>query len=191
MSGHWDRMVLKVQMISATGNRSAPVNNRAGFTLIEIVLVLGLIAVATTILITNFASIADRDNALTTEEILSAAVRKARFIAASKRTTTYLGFDKESNSLQINIEGDEGTETFTLQESFKEIRSAEIRFYLISSSRGLAPAIKAARARMEVKTIRFAADRSSSPFVVEIDLGSGAPDRLQFDPFSSLIVTEK
>lgn len=191
MSGHWDRMVLKVQMISATGNRSAPANDRAGFTLIEIILVLGLIAVATTILITNFAALANRDNTLTTEETLSAAVRKARFIAASKRTTTYLGFDKESNNLQVHIEGDEEMEAFPLQESFKETRSAEIRFYLISSSIGLAPAIEAARARMEVKTIRFAADRSSSPFVVEIDFDSGTPTRLQFDPFSSLIITEK
>lgn len=190
MSGHWDRTVLKVGMILATGNRSAWTNIRAGFTLIEIVLAIGLIAVATAVLIANFASIADRGDTLTTEETLSAAVRRARFIAASERATTRLRFDKESNSLQIKIDSDE-VETFPLDKSFKETRSAEIRFYLVPSSRGLAPAMELVNTRMETKEVKFAADRSSSPFVAEIDLGSGSPQRLQYDPFSSLIVTSK
>jgi prepilin-type N-terminal cleavage/methylation domain-containing protein len=177
-------------MISATGNRSVRKSGRAGFTLIEIVLVLGLIAVATTILITNFAAIIDRGDSLTAEETLTAAVRRARFIAASERTSTQLHFDKESNSLIISIDGNE-VETFTLDDSFKVDNSAEIRFYLIASSEGMGPIMYAADARWETKVVRFAADRSSSPFVAEIDLGSGTPERLQFDPFSSLVITSK
>ena len=77
---------------------------RTGFTLIEIVLVLGLITFATAILITNFASIANRGNSLTTEETLLAAIRKARFIAAKERRVTELRFDKENYCLRVSID---------------------------------------------------------------------------------------
>ena len=189
-SGHWARMVSKVQMILATGNRAENASDRAGFTLIEIVLVLGLMALAGAIMITNFVAMAAREDTRTTEEILLAAVRKARFIAASERTTTQLRFDKESNSLQISSSNSE-VESLPMDEAFKKDRTAEIRFYLIPSSRGLAPAADAARTSLETNAVKFAANRSSSPFVAEIDFGSGAPERLQLDPFSSLVITSK
>lgn len=189
-SGRLARMALKVQMILATGSRSGNATSRTGFTLIEIVLVLGLIAFASTVMITNLASMADRGDTLTNEETLLAAVRRARFIAASQRTIAQLRFDKESSSLQISSKQSE-MESFPLDESFKENRSAEIRFYLIPASRGLAPFQDAARASLETKTVNFSADRSSSPFVAEVDPGSGTPNRLQFDPFSSLVITSK
>ena len=186
-SGHWALMVSRVQMILATGNHKANATDRTGFSLIEIVLVLGLIAFVATVMITNLASMANRGNTQTTEEILLAAVRKARFIAASERKTTQLQFNKESNSLQISF-GDSEVESLPLDESFKENSFAEIRFYLIPASTGLAPVRDA---DLETKVVKFAADRSSSPFVAEIDHGSGTPDRLQFDPFSSLTITSK
>ncbi len=188
--GHWARMASKVQMISATGNPAGKISQRTGFSLIEIILVLGLTALAATAMIVNLASLVDREDTLTTEETLFAAVRKARFIAASERTTTQLRFDKESNRLQISSNKNE-VESFELDDSFKEDRSAEIRFYLIPASRGLAPARDPDRTNLETKTVEFAPDRSSSPFVVEIDLGSGTPERLQIDPFSSLQITSK
>ena len=188
MSGHWARMVSKVQMILATGNSAERVSHRTGFTLIEIILVLGLVALAATAMIVNLASLVGREDSLTIEETLFAAVRKARFIAASERTITQLRFDKEGHRLQISSNNSE-VEFFELDESFKENRSAEIRFYLIPASRGLSPARDSARTKLKTKTVKFAPDRSSSPFVVEIDLGSGAPERLQIDPFSSLQIT--
>jgi len=199
MSGHWVRMVSKAQMILATGSRTqirASIPSRtvecghAGFTLIEILLVIGLIAFVAAVLISNFASIADRGDALTTEETLLAAVRRARFIAASERKVSELSFDKENHRLQISIDN-EAVETLPLDSSFKETHSAEIRFYLIASSRGLAPPNDARRTSLETKSVKFAADRSSNPFVAEIDLGSGTPERLQFDPFSSLVITRE
>ena len=183
-------MVSKAQMISATGN---PVKNKPhslGFTLIEILLVIGLMAIALSVMITGFASAIDRGDALTIEETLFAAVRKARFIAASERTITQLRFNKEDNRLEISSKNSE-IESFQLDDSFREDRSAEIRFYLIAASRGLAPAEDPARANLETKAVEFAPDRSASPFVVEIDLGSGTPERLQFDSFSSLQVTSQ
>lgn len=161
-----------------------------GFSLIEIVLVMGLVVFVVAVMIVNLASLTDRSDTLTTEETLFAAIRKARFIAASERIITQLRFDKESNHLQISSNNRE-VESFELDESFKEDRSAEIRFYLISASRGLAPAQDPVRTNLETTMVEFAPDRSSSPFVVEIDRGSGTPERLQIDPFSSLRITSR
>lgn len=177
-------------MTSATGSPAQRAFKSTGFTLIEIVLVLGLIVFVLAIMITNFASTADRGDTQTTEEILFAAIRKARFIAASERIATQLSFDKESGSLQISKNGSE-VETLPLDESFKDTASAEIRFFLVPPSKGLASAPDAIRSNLKTTAVRFAADRSSSPFVVEIDLGSGTPERLVFDPFSSLTITQK
>jgi type II secretory pathway pseudopilin PulG len=184
MSGLGEPTVPKAPMTSVTGNsRSARVS--AGFTLIEIVLVLGLIAFAGSIVIANFATMAERGDVQTSEEIVHAAIRKARFLAASERVLTSLHFDKESGSLQIS--GDlSAPESLPLDASFGQDGRAEIRFYLVPPATGLAPHADAVRTRLETQTVQFAADRSSNPFVVEIDPGSGTPQRLVFDPFSSL-----
>lgn len=176
-------------MILAIGNARANASRQTGFTLIEIVLVLGLVAVAAAVLITNFVSIASRDGTLTTEETLTAAIRRARFIAASKRISTELRFNEESKDLQISSGGE--IESFQPDESFTNTRSAEIRFYRIPASRGLAPLADADRTNLQTEAVQFASDRSSTPFIAEIDKGSGTPERLQFDPFSSLVIQQK
>lgn len=168
-------------MTSATGNSKQRAG--AGFSLIEIVLVLGLIAVAGSIVIANFASMADRGDTQTTQELLHAAVRKARFVAANNRMVTTLRFDKESGSLQIS-----DTDEITLNADFGKDGPAEIRFYLVPPAEGLASFPSAERTRLETAAVRFAPDRSSSPFAVEIDSGSGTAERLVFDPFSSLLI---
>jgi len=184
-------MALKVQMISVTGNWTEDSPPSAGFTLIEVILVVGLAAIALSAMIVGFASVTDRGDALTAEETLFAAVRKARFIAASERTITQLRFDKESHCLQISLKNSEVVKSFELDDSFKEDRSAEIRFYLIPAAPGLTPEKDPVRTNLKTETVEFAPDRSSSPFVAEIDLGSDTPERLQFDPFSSLQVTSR
>ncbi|CAA6678315.1 Unannotated [Lentimonas sp. CC19] len=153
-------------------------------------MVLGLMAFAAAVTITNFASMADRGNSYTSEEILQAAVREARFIAASERTVTELRFDKESGSLLISGETASG-EPFKLDDSFNQDGPAKIQFYLVPPSEGLAPPTDARRTRLETTVVKFAPDRSASPFVADIDTGSGTPLRMIFDPFSSLLITPK
>jgi type II secretory pathway pseudopilin PulG len=114
MHGRSARMAPKAAMILATGKQTGkPSASIAGFTLIEIVLVLGLMAFAAAVVITNFASLADRGDSRTSEEILQTAVRHARFVAASERSIAELRFDKESGSLSVSIEGSAG-EAFPL-----------------------------------------------------------------------------
>jgi prepilin-type N-terminal cleavage/methylation domain-containing protein len=61
-------------MISAIGNKRE--HPSSGFSLIEILLVLALVAVAGSIVIYNFAAFADRDGSLDTKETVHAAIRK-------------------------------------------------------------------------------------------------------------------
>lgn len=190
MHGRLARMALKVRMILVTGKSSGRPSASIAFTLIEIVLVLGLMAFAAVIVMTNFASMADRGDAQTSKERLLAAVRDARFLAASERATTELRFDKVSGSLQI-IYANQVNETFPLDERFHESGPAEVRFYLVPPAEGLGPLPNATHTRLASETIKFAADRSSNPFVVEIDIGSGTPERLIFDPFSSLLISQQ
>jgi Tfp pilus assembly protein FimT len=177
-------MAAKAPMTSATGNKRPRL--AAGFSLIEIVMVLGLIAVAGSIVIANFASMVDRGDTQTTQELIHASVRKARFIAASSRNITTLRFDKDTGSLQVSE-----VDSIALNADFGKGGPAEIRFYLVPPAQGLEQFPDAERTRLETSEVRFAPDRSSSPFVVEIDSGSGNPERLVFDPFSSLLRSTK
>lgn len=156
--------------------------HRAAFTIIEIVLVLALIALAAGVVIANFVSFADRSGQLSAEETLATAIRAARFQAASTRRPTELRFDKESGSLTV------GADTrFPLSDDFGENESGEIRFYLVQPTTGLSRFPDPADSRLETKVLCFDPDRSSSPFIAEIDSGRGAALRLVYDPFSSLV----
>lgn len=190
MRGRGDRMAPKALMILATGKQADQASGTKGFTLIEIVLVLGLMAFAAAAVITNFASLADRGDSQSSEEILQAAVREARYVAASERIVSELRFDKKSGRLLISSEASSGKD-FPLSERFNSDGPASMQFYLVPPSEGLSPPIDASRTRLETDVIKFAPDRSSSPFVVDIDTGSGTPIRLIFDPFSSLLITQK
>ncbi|MEM1221202.1 MAG: hypothetical protein AAGH40_00445 [Verrucomicrobiota bacterium] len=170
-------------MTSATGSKSF--RNVAGFTLIEIVFALGLIAVATTVVVVNAISMINRSNQETVEEVLLAAIKEARFTAAADRKVTELRFNKEKGSLQIS--NTQGTEvSFALDEDFARRGDSEIKFYLVPAAEGLGRQEDPIRTDLETEVVRFAPDRSSSPFVVEIDTGSGIPERVAIDPFSSL-----
>ncbi|WPJ94669.1 type II secretion system protein [Coraliomargarita algicola] len=159
--------------------------SRAGFSLLEIILVFALIALASSVIIANFTTFLSFDDQNNPEDTLRAAIRSARFQAASERTVASLSFDKETGALIVS----QG-ESFPLAAPFKD-GSAEIRFYLVPPARGMADFPAAERSQLETKEVRFAPDRSSSPFVAEIDSGFGSPKRIIFDPFSSLVRSPK
>ncbi|MGZ0707478.1 pilus assembly FimT family protein [Coraliomargarita sp. W4R53] len=160
-------------------------SSQAGFTLLEIILVFALIALASSVIIANFTTFLSFDDQVDPESSLRSAIRSARFQAASERKLTTLSFDKDTGSLVIS-----GGESFPLNANFKD-GSGEIRFYLVPPAEGMAAFPDAERSKLETKEVSFAPDRSSSPFVAEIDTGSGPSQRLIFDPFSSLVRSPK
>ncbi|HAV11955.1 MAG TPA: hypothetical protein DCX06_00455 [Opitutae bacterium] len=165
-------------MISATGK---PRRRNRGFTILEIVLVLGLVALAGSLMIANFTSMADRGGELNTEETLQAAIRKARFDAARDRTNVTLNFDPESGSLMLS-----SGESFPLGEAFTQAGRGKVVFYMVPPAAGLSPFNDPEKTRLQTPEIIFAPDRSSTPFVVDIERPNTVTERFTFDSFSSL-----
>lgn len=173
-------------MTSATGNRRTQ-NQASGFSLIEILLVIGLIALASGIIVSNAIGIAERGNEVPADQILKAAVRSARFEAAQKGRITELGFNRETG--QLIVQSDSGqTIYFELGENFANNGRGEILFRLIPSARGMDEYPDPYEDGIETDWVRFAPDCSSQPFSAEIDYGTGSPEKLAFDPFSSLVL---
>ncbi|MBT65126.1 MAG: hypothetical protein CML13_18165 [Puniceicoccaceae bacterium] len=160
-------------------------HSQAGFSLLEIILVFALIALASSVIIANFTTFLSFDDQIDPKETLRTAIRSARFQAASERIPASLSFDKESGSLIVS-----NGEQFPLSPEFKN-GDGEIRFYLVPPAKGMGPFPEASRSQLETKEVSFAPDRSSSPFAAEIDSGSGSPERIIFDPFSSLVRSPK
>jgi len=160
-------------------------SSQAGFTLLEIILVFALIALSASVIIANFTTFLNFDDQVAPEDTLRAAIRSARFQAASERIPATLSFDKETGALVVS-----GGESFPLQANFKD-GTDEIRFYLVPPAEGMGRFPDAESSQLEAKEVSFAPDRSSTPFVVEIDTGEGTPQRLVFDPFSSLVRSPK
>lgn len=143
-------------------------------------------ALAGGVMIANFVAFADQTGNDPPQEILRTAIRDARFQAASLRQIATLRYDDETGSLVV----DPG-ERFPLGPDFGKDGSGEIRFYVVPPAEGLGSFPEPERTQLQTKAIRFAPDRSSSPFVAEIDMGRGTPERLVFDPFSSIVRTPK
>lgn len=172
-------------MISATGNRRTVPVSRA-FSLIEIVLVLGLLALVASVVLVNFTAMIDRGKSRSAEDVLRHAIREARFKAAASRQITSLTFDAESGALALSGPDGDELDRFPLGPDFRDRATPPVRFFVVPPEVGLRSFDRAFDTRLEADRIHFAPDRSSTPFVVELDTGSGSPSRLPFDPFSSL-----
>ena len=168
-------------MILGTGSASRP-RSQAGFTLFEIIIVFALITLASSVVITNFTAFLDFNETTTAEDSLRSAIRSARFQAASTRSIVTLSYDEKDGVIVVD-----GGESFQLNSNFGRESRGEIRFYLVPPTEGMGRFPDAKSKLIETKKLSFSADRSSSPFVVEIDTGEGTPKRLTFDPFSSLV----
>ena len=172
-------------MTLVTG-KSKPRSSSAAFSLIEIVLVIALMSVAAGVVIANFVAFSDRGSETSPKDTLQAAIRAARFQAASQRQIISLYFDQEEAAL-VTSSGD----SFSLSDDFGKEGRAEIRFYLVPPAEGLDPFPDPERSELETPVVNFAPDRSANPFVAEIDLGSGNNERIVYDPFSSLVRSQK
>lgn len=183
MSGPMVLMEWKAPMTSATGNFRRP---SSGFSLIEIVMVLGLIAVASSVVIINFTAMADRGDAQSNQDILVEAIREARFLAASERIPVQMRFDAESAAILL-IPQDAEVIPFPLSAPFEPRGRAEVRFYTDAPTRGLAPLPEQSRQNNELQQVRFSPDRSATAFTIEFDGPNASPTRLLIDPFTGLI----
>lgn len=154
------------------------------FSLIEIVLVLALIALATSAVILNFDSFIGKNSTPSTRESLSDAIRYARIEAAKKQTLTELHFNQEEGALIVTSLSST-LKTFPLADpNFQADGSGAITFALIPTAKGLEPFPRNTNSDITLKKIQFNYDRSSTPFIVSIDDGINPEEIIAYDPFS-------
>ena len=179
-------------MILAIGNSRGLSLKRTGFSLIELLLVLGLIGLASTLFMVNFGALIDRSGELAPEEVFREAVRQARFEAAAGRRQVHLRLALDGSALVLSEAHSEGElARFPLGEDFGTGGNRALR--LIVESPVLATGFRSAvqMERREAPFVVFASDRSATPFAVVWE-ERGRPDiRWRIDPFSGYSLLEE
>ena len=153
------------------------------FSLIEIVLVLALISVASTLFVLNLDSFVNRTGSLTANEVLAEGIRYARMEASKRQTITELMYDENSNSIIIFAHS-LPIHKLKLGLAYSSSGSGTIEFNLVSPAEGFESFEFSRNDGPKLERVQFSPDRSSIPFIATIDDGINAPEKILFDPFS-------
>lgn len=181
--------------ISATGiNRCCAVHGTgrwSGFTLIELLLVVALIGLAGSVFVLNFNRLLSDNERESAEDTLRRAVSSARFEAAARRTKTALFWDVENGQLVI-IDALNGTplQQLQLDSDFSTGGSGRIQFYQSNTQAGIAAPF-GSQQEQALNQVRFAPDRSATPFRAVISRSGSASVEKVFEPFSGMVVSEE
>jgi prepilin-type N-terminal cleavage/methylation domain-containing protein len=171
-------------MTLVIGTRKNDYYAQKAFSLIEIVLVLALIAIATSAVIFNVDSFIGKDTNPSTRESLSEAIRFARIQAAKQQTLTELTFDQEQGALIVSSKSNT-LKTFPLTDpNFQTTGTGAITFALIPPAEGLSPFPRNSDTSITLEKVQFNSDRTSTPFIVSIDDGINSEEVIVYDPFS-------
>ncbi len=145
-----------------SGRRFSAARARNGFTLIEILLVIAVIALLSSLFVTGVAVLAARDEG-TLDEVFEQAVREARWLALDGERPVVLGFDEDKNAFVLSREaGGEAMREFPVDSA------ASIRF-LKQRPRTSYVLIRGELVQTEpVESVTFFPDGSSTPFTIEL-----------------------
>ncbi len=158
------------------------VKNSSGFSLIEILLVLGLIALSTGLVVINADVIFSGFEERPLSEILHKVVREARFLAAKNREPVYVSFDPEGSNFLITNRENSVLESISSGYPGDD-SDLEIILYRLLPEKGLSSFRGLSTNRKPVDRLVFHPDRSSTPF--EVGLRYGEEQSLhRYDPFS-------
>ena len=155
---------------------------RRGFTLIELILVIALIAVVGGLMVVNGSAILKGLGDEPVERILQKAVREARFQAASLKEPSRLIYDDEEGILKVNA--DTGTELATFSTASSG-SIPQIEFEQVLPEQGLGGGGR--EEYVSISGVVFRPDRSSTPFRVNIREGN-LSYQLRYDPFSAIVI---
>lgn len=156
---------------------------RRGFTLIELIIVIALIALVGSLVVVNAQGILRGLGEEPVERILQKAIREARFHAASLKGETFLRYDEETGRLHVHDETGSTLASFNLQG--KEDNYPGIEFEQILPAIGLESFTDSET--VGIDQIVFRPDRSSTPFQVKLKIGDASFSQ-RYDPFSSIVI---
>ncbi len=157
---------------------------RRGFTLIELIIVIALIALVGGLVVINAQAILRGLGQEPVERVLQKSVREARYQAASLKESVYLSFDEEESALEVTSETGQTLASFTLQEEDGEAPAIAFEQIL--------PGIGLDRYRLEtvpISNVVFRPDRSSTPFEAVVETGAETFTQ-RFDPFSAIVTDD-
>lgn len=160
-------------------------NVRRGFTLIELIIVIALVALIGGLVTINAGAILRGLGEEPVDRILKKAVREARFQAASIKEPAYLRYDKESGEFLVSTGAGAQLASFDVTPEDEEVKP-EVEFEQILPSEGLdSPRMET----VSIQKVVFRADRSSTPFQATIQEGTSS-FTLRYDPFSAIVTDD-
>lgn len=158
---------------------------RRGFSLIELIIIIALIALLGGLVAMNAEAMLRGLGEEPVERIMQKAVREARFQAAYLKEPTQLRFDEENVLFELRTQT--GISLATWPTGYSKNDSIEITFEQILPTEGLSR--NANEDTVEVPAVTFRPDRSSTPFQVIIKLGSDSFTQ-RYDPFSDIVIED-
>lgn len=159
---------------------------RRGFTLIELIIVIALIALIGGLVAINAEALLRGLGDEPVERIFQKAVREARFQAAYLKEATELRYDEERAAFDIHTATGRGLASFPSGLE-PDDPSVEILFEQILPEEGLTR--NSVLDTIEVEAVTFRPDRSSTPFQVIFDFGPTTFTQ-RFDPFSDIVIDD-
>ena len=211
---------MDLETTSATGAID-PRRSRAGFTLIEILLVIGLILLIGSLAIYNVANLTRMRDDRPVEEVLLTAVREARYQASTTKELCWLSYDGEKGTFHIlsggpatalpepstqsvfgsalveDGEEEESSVSASALESFQvyvveDEDPPEVKFFAIPPGTGLDGESETDPEDLQLRRVPFDPAGFTVPFQVKVDAGTDDfRGTVIFDPFSNHILNEE
>lgn len=152
-----------------------------GFSLIEIIIAIALLALVTGLFVTNMPGLTGGIGNRPLEDILQKSVRDARYQAALNKERVSLSFDAEQSAFLVLSEAGE---ILTSRESgYDSGDNISIAFEQLLPYEGLRNS--GTQERVEIPLVHFHPDRSSTPFIATLNIENTRSEH-RFDPFSDL-----
>lgn len=159
---------------------------RRGFSLIELLIVIALIAILGTLVVVSAEGMLSGLGSDPNERVFQKAVREARFQAASLKENAFLVYHGEDGALRIYDETGQLLSEFAISKVGGDDFPLLV-FAQILPATGLDSFSN--EETVEIKQVVFRPDRSSTPFQVTLR-ENGSDFTLRYDPFSAIVVDD-